>query len=126
MNTVNTIKERYLKERKQFKTMTTFFIISICLIVLAIQIMIIARIAAGEYVNFLYATVENFNPSDEEIKNIIKDYTKLTNIICSIILGASLISTVVLYYLKLNKKKSYLSLEVQIYDSTENKQNLYD
>lgn len=126
MNTVNAIKERYLKERKQFKTMTTFFIISICLIVLAIQIMIIARIAAGEYVNFLYETVENFNPSDEEIKNIIKDYTKLTNIICSIILGASLISTVVLYYLKLNKKKSYLSLEVQIYDSTENKQNLYD
>lgn len=126
MNTVNAIKERYLKERKQFKTMTTFFIISICLIVLAIQIMIIARIAAGEYVNFLYETVENFNPSDEEIKNIIKDYTKLTNIVCSIILGASLISTVVLYYLKLNKKKSYLSLEVQIYDSTENKQNLYD
>jgi CRISPR/Cas system CMR-associated protein Cmr5 small subunit len=88
--------------------------------------MIIARIAAGEYVNFLYETVENFNPSDEEIKNIIKDYTKLTNIVSSIILGASLISTVVLYYLKLNKKKSYLSLEVQIYDSTENKQNLYD
>ena len=60
MNTVNAIKERYLKERKQFKTMTTFFIISICLIVLAIQIMIIARIAAGEYVNFLYATEDYF------------------------------------------------------------------
>ena len=105
MNNVNAIKERYLKEKKQYRTLFTFFIISICLIALAVETLIFARIIAGEYVNYLYTVIENFNPSDEEIKNIISEITKLPNIISIILLVVSTASTILLSRLSLQKKK---------------------
>ena len=126
MSQAQELKITYQKQQRNQKFIHTLFIICICLIIVAAIAIAVAYIEANEYVKVLVATDTKTEYDDGTIAKIIANRVSLANTISFTVLVLSAVGVIVFKYLSEKTKKQYLSSEVLLKDSTENKENLYD